>query len=236
MKKRYKAVYDAYTRIFRRVGLRFRAVAADNGEIGGTGSHEFQVLTGAGEDAIAYSAGSDYAANVELAEALAPSQPRSAPSQPMKKVATPNKHTCEEVSELLGIPIEKTVKSIVVMRDPPKDAPPGSTPEMTMLLVRGDHMLNEVKTSKIAGMSPFRFATEAEIRARLNAPPGSLGPTGHPGLRVIADRTVAAMTDFVTGANEAGFHLPGRPRGPHPPAPPLPPPHPSVSARLPHPA
>jgi prolyl-tRNA synthetase len=209
LEKSYKAMYDAYTRIFTRLGLQFRAVAADTGEIGGTGSHEFQVLTGAGEDAIAYSTGSDYAANVELAEALAPAACRAPASQSMKKVATPDKHTCEEVSQLLGIPIEKTVKSIVVMRDPPKDAPPGSTPEMTMLLVRGDHMLNEVKTSKIPGMSPFRFAIDAEIRARLKAPPGSLGPTGHPGLRVIADRTVAAMSDFVTGANEEGFHVTG---------------------------
>jgi prolyl-tRNA synthetase len=127
----------------------------------------------------------------------------------MQKVATPQKHTCEEVSQLLGIPIEKTVKSIVVMRDPPADAPAGSKPEMTMLLVRGDHMLNEVKTSKLQGMHPFRFATDAEIRAQLSAPPGSLGPVGHAGLRVVADRTVAAMSDFVTGANEEGFHSTG---------------------------
>ena len=207
LKKSYKAMYDAYTRIFTRLGLEFRAVAADTGEIGGTGSHEFQVLAGSGEDSIAYSNGSDYAANVELAEALAPAQPRAAAAQPMQKVATPGKHTCEEVSEFLKIPIEKTVKTIVVMHEPGADAPPGD--RMVMLLVRGDHMLNEIKVSKVAGFKPFRFATPAEIEARLKAPPGSLGPVGHKGLRVIADRTVAAMCDFCTGANEEGFHMTG---------------------------
>ena len=207
LQKSYRAMYDAYGRIFTRLGLRFRAVAADSGEIGGTGSHEFQVLAGSGEDAIAYSNGSDYAANVELAEALAPGAARAAPSAAMQKVATPGKHTCEEVSEFLKIPIEKTVKSIVVMRDPQGEEK--GEPQMTMLLVRGDHMLNEVKASKVKGLKPFRFATEAEIRAKLKAPPGSLGPVGHEGLRVVADRTVAAMGDFCAGANEEGFHLTG---------------------------
>jgi prolyl-tRNA synthetase len=199
LEKSYRAMYDAYTRIFTRLGLQFRAVAADTGEIGGTGSHEFQVLAGSGEDSIAYSNASDYAANVELAEALAPSAARGAATQPMNRVATPDKHTCEEVSALLGLPIEKTVKSIVVMHED----------EMIMLLVRGDHWLNEIKATKVPGLKPFRFATDAEIRARLKAPPGSLGPTGHEGLKVIADRTVAAMSDFVTGANEDGYHLTG---------------------------
>ncbi|HYC37335.1 MAG TPA: proline--tRNA ligase [Usitatibacter sp.] len=204
LQKSYEAMYQAYTRIFTRLGLQFRAVAADTGEIGGTGSHEFQVLAGSGEDAIAYSDGSDYAANVELAEALAPPVPRGAATQVMQKVPTPGKHTCEEVSELLGIDITKTVKSIVVMHEQE-----GKPPEMAMLLVRGDHMLNEVKATKVAGLKPFRFATDAEIRQRLSAPPGSLGPQGHSGLRVVADRTVAAMSDFVTGANEEGFHMTG---------------------------
>jgi prolyl-tRNA synthetase len=199
LKKSYEAMYAAYTRIFTRLGLEFRAVAADTGEIGGTGSHEFQVIAASGEDAIAYSTSSDYAANVELAEALAPRASRLAPSQPMQRAATPGKHTCEEVSELLKLPIEKTVKSIVVM----------AGDHLVMLLVRGDHMLNEVKASKVAGMNPFRFASDAEIRAALKAPPGSLGPTGHPSLRIVADRTVAAMSDFCTGANEEGFHLTG---------------------------
>ena len=201
LQKSYRAMYDAYTRIFTRLGLEFRAVAADTGEMGGTGSHEFQVLAASGEDAIAVSQGSDYAANVELAEALAPPA-RGAAGEAMKKVATPGKHTCEDVSQFLGIPIEKTVKSIVVMHlaDP--------SPEMVMLLVRGDHTLNEVKATKVPGLKPFRFATDAEIRERLEAPPGSLGPVGHP-IKVIADRTVAAMSDFCTGANDEGFHLTG---------------------------
>ncbi|HSW83133.1 MAG TPA: proline--tRNA ligase [Usitatibacter sp.] len=199
LQKSYDAMYQAYTRIFTRLGLEFRAVAADSGEIGGTGSHEFQVIAASGEDAIAYAPNSGYAANVELAEAIAPAQPRGEATRPMAKVATPGKHTCEEVSEYLKLAIEKTVKSIVVMHDD----------EMVMLLVRGDHMLNEVKASKVKGLKPFRFATDGEIRAQLKAPPGSLGPVGHAGLRVIADRTVAAMSDFCTGANEEGFHLTG---------------------------
>ncbi len=207
LKKSYAAMYQAYTRIFTRLGLEFRAVAADTGEIGGTGSHEFQVLAGSGEDSIAYSTGSEYAANVELAEAVSPAEPRVAATQPMQKVATPGKHTCLEVSEFLKLPIEKTVKTIVVMHEAGPDAPPGD--RMVMLLVRGDHMLNEIKASKVPGLKPFRFATEAEIRERLNGPPGSLGPTGHKGLRVVADRTVAAMGDFCTGANEEGFHMTG---------------------------
>src|SRR6476659_590680 len=199
LQKSYQAMYDAYTRIFTRLGLEFRAVAADSGEIGGTGSHEFQVIAASGEDAIAYSRDSSYAANVELAEAVAPAASRAAPGEAMKKVATPGKHTCEEVSAFLKLPIERTVKSIVVMGEE----------GMAMLLVRGDHMLNEVKASKVKGLKPFRFASDAEIRAQLKAPPGSLGPMGHAGVRVIADRTVAAMSDFCTGANEEGFHATG---------------------------
>ena len=208
LQKSYQAMYQAYTRIFTRLGLAFRAVAADSGEIGGTGSHEFQVLAGSGEDAIAYAPDSDYAANIELAEALAPAAPRAQPGEPMKKVATPGKHTCEEVAQFLGFPIEKAVKSIVVMHR--REARDGSAAgdEMIMLLVRGDHMLNEVKATKVAGLKPFRFATDAEIRERLKAPPGSLGPTGH-GIRVVADRTVAAMSDFCCGGNDEGFHLTG---------------------------
>jgi prolyl-tRNA synthetase len=203
LKKSYRAMYDAYTRIFTRLGLRFRAVAADTGEIGGSASHEFQVLAGSGEDAIAYSTQSDYAANVELAEAIAPAVARPAPSQPMKKVATPGKHTCEDVAALLSIPIEKTVKSIVVMA-----GAPDAKQEMVMILVRGDHMLNEIKAAKLAALKPFRFATDAEIRARLSAPPGSLGPVGLD-LPIVADRTVAAMSDFVVGGNDEGHHLTG---------------------------
>ncbi len=203
LKRSYQSMYDAYTRIFTRLGLKFRAVAADTGEIGGTGSHEFQVLAGSGEDAIAYCPGSDFAANVELAEAVAPAAPRPAPGAAMQKVATPGKHTCEEVSAFLGIPLTQTVKSIVVMSKR-EDAPD----EMTMLLVRGDHMLNEIKATKVPGLKPFRFATEAEIRERLKASPGSLGPVGHD-VKLVADRTVAAMSDFCTGANTDDFHFTG---------------------------
>ncbi|MGE5094859.1 MAG: proline--tRNA ligase [Betaproteobacteria bacterium] len=207
LKKSYNAMYDAYVRIFTRLGLEFRAVAADTGEIGGTGSHEFQVLAQSGEDRIAYSKESSYAANVELAEALAPKQPRGPATQAMQKVATPGVHTCEALSGFLKLPIEKTVKSIVVMHDPEREDK-GAEAQMAILLVRGDHMLNEVKASKVPGLRPFRFATEAEIRARLHASPGSLGPVGHD-VRVVADRTVAAMSDFVTGANEDGYHFTG---------------------------
>jgi len=218
LKKSYQAMYQAYTRIFTRLGLEFRAVAADTGEIGGTDSHEFQVIANAGEDAMAYCPQSDFAANVELAEALAPAQARGPASQAMQKLATPGMHTCEEVAEFLKIPLEKTVKSIVVMHRG-REAPAESTDEMIMLLVRGDHMLNEAKTSKVTGVAPFRFATDAEIRERLKAAPGSLGPVWARGrealaemrkpLRVIPDRTVAAMSDFCTGANEEGYHLTG---------------------------
>jgi prolyl-tRNA synthetase len=203
LQKSYRAMYDAYTRIFTRLGLEFRAVAADSGEIGGTGSHEFQVLAASGEDAIAVCRDSDYAANIELAEALAPKGSRAAATQPRAKVSTPGMHTCEAVAEFLKIPIEKTVKSIVVMSRGPE-----SEEQMVMLLVRGDHMLNEVKASKVEGLKSFRFATEGEIRTHLKASPGSLGPVGHE-VRIVADRTVAAMSDFCTGANEDGFHMTG---------------------------
>ncbi|HZZ91320.1 MAG TPA: proline--tRNA ligase [Usitatibacter sp.] len=203
LQKSYRAMYEAYVRIFTRLGLEFRAVAADTGEIGGTGSHEFQVIAGSGEDAIAFAPDSDYAANVELAEALAPKAPRGGATQAMRKVATPGQHTCEDVCAFLGLPLEKTVKSIVVMHEEE-----GKPAEMVMLLVRGDHMLNEVKTSKVPGLKPFRFATDAEIRERLRATPGSLGPVGHD-VKIVADRTVAAMSDFVVGANEDGHHLTG---------------------------
>jgi prolyl-tRNA synthetase len=173
LQKSYKAMYDAYTRIFTRLGLRFRAVAADSGEIGGTGSHEFQVLADSGEDAIAFSPDSDYAANIELAEAVAPGAPRAAPTQAMQKAATPGKHTCEEVSEYLKLPIEKTVKSVVVMHQPEDKAP-----EMVMLLVRGDHMLNESEGIEGRGRGTFpvryrcRDSRAAAGPARLARPNG----------------------------------------------------------------
>ena len=198
LEREYRSMYDTYTRIFTRLGLRFRAVAADTGAIGGTGSHEFQVLADSGEDAIAYSSGSDYAANIDLAEALAPAAARPAPAEPMRKVPTPGKTRCEEVAALLKLPLERTVKAIAVMQHA----------QFVLLLVRGDHELNEVKTQKAIGA--FRFALETEMRSALGAPPGYLGPVGVAAqVRVVADRSVAAMGDFVCGASEAGFHLAG---------------------------
>jgi prolyl-tRNA synthetase len=200
LQREYRNMYDTYTRIFTRLGLRFRAVSADPGAIGGTGSQEFHVLAESGEDAIAYCRGSDYAANVELAEALAPTAPRKPPAEGMNKVPTPGKTRCEEVAELLGVPLPRTVKAIAVVHDG----------EFFLLLIRGDHSLNEVKVQKVPGLDPFRFASDSEIERTLGCKPGYIGPVGaRAGVKVIADRTVAAMSDFVCGANEEGFHLTG---------------------------
>jgi prolyl-tRNA synthetase len=188
-------MYDTYSRIFERLGLKFRAVAADTGAIGGTGSHEFHVLADSGEDAIAFSPESDYAANVELAEAITTDK-RAAPTQAMQKVPTPGKTTCEQVAQLLKQPLEKTVKAVAVMHDD----------ELHLLHVRGDHALNEIKTQKLIGA--FRFATDAEIQEFLGCKAGYIGPVGAR-VKVIADRAVSAMSDFVCGANEEGFHLTG---------------------------
>jgi prolyl-tRNA synthetase len=198
--REYRNMYDTYSRIFSRLGLKFRAVAADTGAIGGTGSHEFHVLADSGEDAIAYSPASDYAANVELAEAIAPLTPRGPATQIMQKVPTPGKTTCEEVAAMLGLPLWRSVKALAVMHEE----------RMFMLLVRGDHQLNEAKVAKLPGLNPFRFATEKEIEARIGCRPGYIGPVGlQSEITVIADRSVAAMSDFVCGANEAGYHLTG---------------------------
>ncbi|HEY8068986.1 MAG TPA: proline--tRNA ligase [Burkholderiales bacterium] len=196
LEREYRNMYDTYTRIFTRLGLKFRAVAADTGAIGGTGSHEFQVLADSGEDAIAWAPESDYAANLELAEAMAPAEPRKKPSEDMRKVPTPGKTTCEEVAALLNLSLQRTVKAVAVMQDK----------AFNLLLIRGDHSLNEIKAQKVLGT--FRFAGEAEIRGALGCKPGYIGPVGAK-VRVIADRTVAAMSDFVCGANEEGFHLAG---------------------------
>ncbi len=201
----YRAMYDAYERIFTRLGLKFRAVQADTGAIGGFASHEFQVLADSGEDAIAFCPTSDYAANVEQAEALGPATPRPVPAETMQRVATPGQTTCEEVAALLGLALQRTVKCIMLAVDTE-----GQPARIFMLLLRGDHTLNEVKVSKIPLLEGFRWATEAEIRAAIGAPAGYLGPVGIPKeLTLIADRSVAAMSDFVCGANEADFHLRG---------------------------
>ena len=200
MAQTYQVMYDAYTRIFERLGLRFRAVAADTGAIGGSASHEFHVLADSGEDAIAFSDGSDYAANVEMAEAVAPGAPRPAAAEPMQKVSTPWQRTCEEVAKLLGIALERTVKSVAIM----------AGDVFVLALVRGDHVVNEIKLAKLAGMADYRLATEAEILAQLGCEPGFLGPVApRSPVRIVADRSVAAMADFVVGANEKGFHLTG---------------------------
>ena len=203
LQREYRNMFDTYTRIFNRLGLKFRAVAADTGSIGGTGSHEFHVLAESGEDALAYCPDSDFAANVELAEALAPGVERPAASDEMKKVSTPGKTRCEDVAEHLGMSITRMVKAIAIIRDLPEDNPA----RFTLILLRGDHDLNEIKAQKIVG--DFRFAREDEIVATLGCRPGYIGPVSGNGFVVLADRTVASMSDFVCGANEEGFHLTG---------------------------
>jgi len=200
LEREYRNMYDTYTRIFTRLGLKFRAVAADTGSIGGTGSHEFHVIADTGEDDIAYCPASDYAANVELAEALPPPGPRPEPREPLVKVHTPGVKTIADLVDFLHIPVERTVKAIVVEGE---DGAP------VLLLLRGDHELNEIKAQKLPGIkNPLTFADEAAIRATFGAGPGSLGPVGFPG-RIIADRTVAKMADFVIGANEDDHHYTG---------------------------
>ncbi|MBO9829012.1 proline--tRNA ligase [Xanthomonas sp. A2111] len=197
--REYENMKAAYTRIFTRLGLQFRAVQADSGDIGGDASQEFHVLAASGEDSLAFSTGSDYAANVEAAIAAAPA-PRAAAGEELSKVATPTQKTCEAVAELLGLPLQRTVKSVAVMA--------GET--FVLALVRGDHTVNEIKLGKVAGLAGYRMANEAEILAHLGSEPGFLGPLGpRQPIRVVADRDVAALADFVVGANERGFHLAG---------------------------
>jgi prolyl-tRNA synthetase len=207
----YRAMFDAYGRIFSRMGLQFRAVAADTGNIGGQASHEFQVIADTGEDAIAFCPTSDYAANIEMAEAVSLIAERGQPAEDMRRVPTPGKERCEDVADLLGLPLLRTVKSIVLAVDRKDDAGLAAGTGIWLLLVRGDHELNEVKVAKVPGLKEgFRFATEAEIRAAFGCRPGYLGPIGalQP-VKMVVDRTVARMTDFVCGANEEGFHLAG---------------------------
>ncbi|WP_223619700.1 proline--tRNA ligase [Lysobacter sp. ESA13C] len=202
--REYRNMYDTYSRIFTRLGLKFRAVFADTGAIGGNASHEFHVLADSGEDAIAFSDGSDYAANVELAEAVAP-HARAAAAEDLRKVDTPTQKTCEDVAALLGIALARTVKSVAIV-----GADGEGKPQFVLALVRGDHVVNEIKLSKLAGLAEYRLATEAEILEHLGAQPGFLGPLKPvKTIRVIADRSVAAMHDFVVGANENGYHLAG---------------------------
>ncbi len=203
MQKSYQTMFDAYVKIFTRFGLKFRAVAADNGAIGGTGSHEFHVIASTGEDALVYCPTSDYAANIEAAEALA-SGTRAAPAAALEKTATPKATKCEDVAKLLNIDLSRTVKTIALtVEDDGKK-------QYFMLLLRGDHELNEIKVGKVPGLAQHRFSTEEEIQEVYGCVPGYLGPIGTKApVTVVADRTVALMSDFVTGANEAEYHYTG---------------------------
>ncbi len=199
MAREYDNMRAAYTRIFTRLGLEFRAVQADSGAIGGDASQEFHVIAASGEDSLAFSTGSDYAANVETASAALPA-PRAAAGEAMRQVATPTQKTCEDVAQLLGIALQRTVKSVAVMTEA----------GFVLVLVRGDHAVNEIKLGKVAGLAGYRLANETEIRDHLGCEPGFLGPvnTARP-VRVVADRDVAALADFVVGANVPGVHLVG---------------------------
>jgi prolyl-tRNA synthetase len=208
MQASYQIMYDAYVRIFNRFGLKFRAVAADNGAIGGTGSHEFHVIASTGEDAVVYCPTSDYAANMEAAEALPLNATRPAAAQELTKVSTPDATKCELVAEQLKLPLAQTVKTLALTVETEKDGKVAK--QYFMLLLRGDHELNEVKMGKVAGLADHRFSTEAEILEVYGCVPGYLGPVGTKApVTVVADRTVANMADFVCGANEAGFHYTG---------------------------
>ncbi len=223
----YQAMAAAYRRIFDRFGLKYRAVAADSGAIGGDMSEEFQVIAATGEDAIVYCPNSDYAANMEKAEALAPQLARPAPSQAMARTPTPGKSTCADVAQLLGLPLQQTVKSLVLATDTLNEQGEIAKTTVWLLLLRGDHDMNEVKVSKLPGLNNgFRFATTAEIEAHFGCTPGYLGPVPRDlswlgitkeskdgkklrGFSVIADREVAVLADFVCGANEVDYHLTG---------------------------
>jgi prolyl-tRNA synthetase len=205
LEESYRKMFDAYVRIFTRIGLEFRAVNADSGAIGGNRSQEFHVIASTGEDDIAYCPDSDFAANVEAAEALPLYAERAAPSETMRKTATPGKAKCEAVAEFLDMPLERTIKSIVLATENE-----GAEPTIWLLMLRGDHALNEVKVGKLPGLAGFRFATEAEIVEWFGTPPGYLGPIGtKKPVKVVADRTVANMSDFVVGSNEVDFHTTG---------------------------
>ncbi len=201
LQQTYDLMYETYSRIFRRCGLDFRAVQADTGSIGGQASHEFHVLADSGEDAIAFSTQSDYAANLELAEALAPAGGRPAPGAEMARVATPNQHSIEEVSAFLGIEPGRCLKTLIV-----HGAEEGS---VVALVLRGDHELNKIKAEKLAAVAePLTLATDAEIRAAVGCSAGSIGPVGLT-IPLIADRSAVHEADFVCGANADGAHLTG---------------------------
>ena len=209
-KASYQNMAQAYRRIFDRFGLTYRAVAADSGAIGGDLSEEFQVMAATGEDAIVYCPTSDYAANMEKAEALAPAGPRSAATQALTKTSTPGKATCAAVAELLGIPLSTSVKSLVLATDTLNEAGEAIKAQVWLLLLRGDHSMNEVKVGKVAGLAGFRFASLAEIDEHFGCEPGYLGPLNlKKPVKLVVDREVAVLADWICGANEADFHMTG---------------------------
>lgn len=205
LQQTYDVMHATYCSIFNRLGLQFRPVLADTGSIGGAFSHEFHVLATSGEDAIAFSNGSDYAANIEKAEAFPPAAPRPTPSQVMHEVATPGKHTIEEVCAFLKVPAEQTVKTLIVLGNTKED----KTQSLVALVIRGDHELNDIKAEKLTGVaSPLTFAPEARIKEELGLSVGSIGPVGL-NIPVIVDHAAAHTADFVCGANKEGFHFTG---------------------------
>ncbi|MDD5444688.1 MAG: proline--tRNA ligase, partial [Pseudomonas fluorescens] len=209
-KASYQVMAGAYRKIFDRFGLSYRAVAADSGAIGGDLSEEFQVIASTGEDAIIYCPTSDYAANIEKAEALAPTKPRGTAQAAMEKIATPGKATCEEVAALLNVPLATTVKSLVLATDAKDDKGNVTKTQVWLLLLRGDHDMNEVKVGKLAGLADFRFATVPEIEAHFGCKPGYLGPIAlKQPVKIVADREVAVMADWICGANVEDFHIRG---------------------------
>ena len=209
-KASYQVMAGAYRKIFDRFGLRYRAVAADSGAIGGDLSEEFQVIAATGEDAIVYCPASDYAANMEKAEALAPAGPRPAATQAMVKTPTPGKSTCADVAELLGVPLQTTVKSLVLATDQKDEAGKVVKTTLWLLLLRGDHDMNEIKVGKLPGLADFRFATVPEIEEHFGTKPGYLGPIGMlKAANVVVDREVAVMANWICGANAPDFHMTG---------------------------
>ena len=206
LEKPYQAMYQAYSNIFTRLGLGFRPVLADTGAIGGAVSHEFHVLASSGEDAIVFSDASDYAANIEKAEALAPTTPRPAATAPVTEIATPNAGTIAEVAALLAVDASQIIKTLLVYGERTDDKGPQP---LVALLLRGDHDLNEIKAEKLAGVqSPLTFASDSDIKAVTGAAAGSLGPVGL-SIRIVADRSAAVVANFVCGANKDGYHLSG---------------------------
>ena len=206
----YQAMRAAYQRIFDRFGLQYRAVRADSGAIGGDLSEEFQVIAATGEDAIVYCPDSDYAANIEKAESLVPAGPRPAAAQAMEKVATPGNSTCEAVAQQLGLPLARTVKSLVLATDEANEAGEVVKTQVWLLLLRGDHDMNEIKVGKVPGLANFRFASVPEIEEHFGTKPGYLGPVNlKKSVKLVVDREVAVMADWVCGANEEDFHIAG---------------------------